>query len=130
MSNTYSLDLRTRVISQVRTGISRREVARRFGVSPSFVIKVVQRFEKSGSAASAKQGRPSGKGKLAAFRTALVAQVAAHPDLTLAELRDWLARKHRVGVHLFSISRVLKSAGFTYKKIASGSGGWSRAGAP
>ncbi len=130
MSNTYSLDLRTRVISQVRTGFSRREVARRFGVSPSFVIKVVQRFEKSGSAASAKQGRPSGKGKLAAFRTALVAQVAAHPDLTLAELRDWLARKHRVGVHLFSISRVLKSAGFTYKKIASGSGGWSRAGAP
>ena len=130
MSNTYSLDFRTRVISQVRTGFSRREVARRFGVSPSFVIKVVQRFEKSGSAASAKQGRPSGKGKLAAFRTALVAQVAAHPDLTLAELRDWLARKHRVGVHLFSISRVLKSAGFTYKKIASGSGGWSRAGAP
>ena len=119
MGNSYSLDLRTRVISQVHAGFSRREVARRFSVSPSFVIKVFQRFERSGSAASAKQGRPSGKGKLATFKTALVARVAAHPDLTLAELRDWLARKHRVGVHLFSISRVLKSAGFTHKKIAS-----------
>ena len=130
MGNSYSLDLRTRVISQVHAGFSRREVARRFSVSPSFVIKVFQRFERSGAAASAKQGRPSGKGKLATFKTALVARVAAHPDLTLAELRDWLARKHRVGVHLFSISRVLKSAGFTYKKTASGGGGWSCAGAP
>jgi transposase len=130
MGNSYSLDLRTRVISQVHAGFSRRAVARRFSVSPSFVIKVFQRFERSGSAASAKQGRPSGQGKLATFKTALVARVAAHPDLTLAELRDWLARKHRVGVHLFSISRVLKSAGFTYKKIASGGGGWSCAGAP
>jgi transposase len=130
MSNCYSLDLRTRVISQVHAGFSRREIARRFGVSPSFVIKAVQRFEKFGSAAAAKQGRPSGKGKLATFKTALVAQVGAHPDLTLVELRDWLTRKHRVSVHLFSISRVLKSAGFTYKKIASGGGGWSRAGSP
>ena len=76
-----------------------------YGVSPSLVVKVVQRLEKSGSAAAAKQGRASGKGRLAIFKTALVAQVGAHPDLTLVELRDWLARKHRVGVHLFSISR-------------------------
>ena len=126
MSKTYSSDLRERVFAQVDSGLSRREVARRFGVSPSFVVKLMQQAVKTGSTAPSKRGRPPGHGKLAAVTGALVARVEAVPDATLAELAIWLAEKHDVQVPLFSVSRALLAAGFTYKKIAAGGGGWAR----
>ncbi len=65
MSKTYSSDLRERVVTQVNAGNSRREVARRFGVSPSFVVKLMQLVADTGSTTAAKRGRPFGQGKLA-----------------------------------------------------------------
>jgi len=126
MSKTYSSDLRERVVVQVHTGYSRREVARRFGVSPSFVVKLMQLVAETGSSTAAKRGRPFGHGKLAPVTDALVARVEAVPDATLAELTAWLAVTFNVHVHLFSVGRILRRAGFTYKKIAAGGGGWAR----
>ena len=60
MSNTYSSDLRERAVVQVNAGHSRREVARRFGVSPSFVVKLMQLVAETGSTTAAKRGRPFG----------------------------------------------------------------------
>lgn len=116
MSKTYSSDLRERVVAQVNAGHSCREVARQFGVSPSFVIKLMQLVTKTGTSAAAKRGRPFGHGKLAGVTEALITRVEALPDTTLAEQTEWLAREFNVHVHLFSISRILRSAGFTYKK--------------
>jgi|GEM_PF-7098700 len=48
MSKTYSSDLRERVFGQVNLGLSRREGARRFGVSPSFVVKLMPPAIKTG----------------------------------------------------------------------------------
>ena len=128
MARPFSSDLRERVVAQVGAGHSRREVARRFGVSASFVVKLMMRVERTGSVAAAKRGRPFGFGKLVGVRDALIARLETAPDTTLAELADWLAREHGVHVHLRSVCRVLRAAGFTYKKIASGGGGWTRAG--
>jgi transposase len=127
MSKTYSSDLRERVVAQVNAGHSRREVARRFGVSPSFVVKLMQLVSASGSTSAAKRGRPFGQGKLAGVTNALVARVEALSDTTLAELAAWLAVTFNVHVHLFSVSRILRKAGFTYKKIAAGCRSWARA---
>lgn len=129
MARPFSSDLRERVVTQVDAGHSRREVARRFGVSASFVVKPVARRKRTGSVAAAQRGRPFGFGKLAGVRDALIARVEAAPDTTLAELTDWLGRAHDVRVHLYSVCRVLRAAGFTYKKIAAGGGGWTREGA-
>ena len=126
MSKTYSSDLRERVVAQVNAGHSRREVARRFGVSPSFVIKLMLLVAKTGSSAAAIRGRPFGQGKLAGVTEALIARVEALPDTTLSELAAWLGVQFNVHVHLFSVSRVLRKAGFTYKKIPAGCGGWTR----
>lgn len=126
MSKTYSTDLRERVVAQVNAGHSRREVARRFGVSPSFVIKLMQLVSASGSMSAAKRGRPFGHGKLAGVTDALITRVEALPDTTLAELAAWLAVTFNLHVHLFSVSRILRKAGFTYKKIPAGSGSWAR----
>ena len=56
MPKPYSVDLRARVIEDVETGVSRREAAERYGISPSVVVIWVQRFEETGSAAA----KPSG----------------------------------------------------------------------
>ncbi|EJL27344.1 helix-turn-helix, Psq domain containing protein [Caulobacter sp. AP07] len=57
MAKSYSLDLRHRVISAVVTGgMSRRQAAARFGVSPSSAINWVARFGATGSAAPRKVG--------------------------------------------------------------------------
>ena len=49
MTRPYSLDLRQRVVDAVEAGASRRATAGRFEVSTSFVIKLMQRFKRTGS---------------------------------------------------------------------------------
>jgi transposase len=86
MGRYYSLDLRVRVAGLVDAGYSRRAAARRFGVSDSFAIKLLQRQRHSGSPAPARQGRPRGTGRLAPYETFLVETVQAKPDITMPEL--------------------------------------------
>ena len=56
MPQTYSVDLRRRIVAFVERGHSRREAARVFDVSPSFVIILMRRYKASG----ALMGRPRG----------------------------------------------------------------------
>ena len=67
MGRAYSSDLRDRISAHVSQGHSCRDAARRFGVSPSCAIKLMQHVAKTGSATPRRQGRPSGAGKLAAI---------------------------------------------------------------
>ena len=125
MGKSYSLDLRERVIKFVGSGGSRREAAIHFVVSPSFAVKLWRRQEKTGSLEPAKQGRPSGGGKLANHRDFLIAQVEKRPDITMPELAAVLAERG-VQASPASLSRLLCRAGFTYKKNASGGGARTR----
>lgn len=59
MGKSYSADLRDRISGHVLAGHSRRDAARRFGVSVSCAIKLVQRVEKTGSAAPCASGSPA-----------------------------------------------------------------------
>ena len=122
MGKSYSMDLRERVVSFVNAGHSRREAAARFDVSPSFAIKVVSRHGVTGSAAPARQGRPSGGGKLASHMEVLCAWVDERPDITMPELADHLEAERGVRAHPASLSRALCKAGFSYKKNADGLG--------
>ena len=49
MVRAYSLDLRERVLVTVPDGEAVRAMARRFGVSPSFISKLYSRYRRSGS---------------------------------------------------------------------------------
>ena len=71
-------------------------------------------------------GPPSGRGKLATYLGFLTEIVDSIPDITLRELAEALASEHGVTVHQSSISRVLQTAGYTYKKIADGVRVWAR----
>lgn len=49
MAKSYSSDLRSRVVAYVGAGHSRRAAARRFGVSNSFAVKLLQRIAAHGT---------------------------------------------------------------------------------
>lgn len=122
MGKAYSQDLRDRIAKDVTAGRSRRETARRFGVSASCAIKLVQRVAKTGSAAPARQGRPPGAGKLAPHMAMLIGWVEAQPDISMPELAAKLEGATKVRAHPASLSKALIGAGFRYKKSPSGIG--------
>lgn len=126
MGKPYSGDLRERIYGEIAGGESRRAAARRFGVSASTGVRLAQRMRDSGSLAPARQGRPSGGGKLAPHRELLIGWVEADKDITMPELAARLLADRQVVVDPASLSRFLRAAGYSFKKNAAGERGRSR----
>jgi transposase len=126
MGKPYSIDLRERVQASVASGESRRAAARRYDVSPSFAVKLVDRVSRTGSAEPARQGRPPGGGKLAPYLKVLIGWVEARSDITMPELAVKLKAEKDVTAHPASLSRVLLQAGYSVKKNTSGHGSRAR----
>jgi transposase len=84
MPKPYSDDLRERVIEAVEAGVSRREAAESFKLSPSSAVKWLQRWRNTGSA----KAKPSGgsTSPLEEHAEWMLAVVAEQPDLTLDEI--------------------------------------------
>lgn len=122
MAESYSTDLRKRVIAYVEGGHSRREAGRHFDVSASYAVKAAARWRDTGLMATAQRGRPKGSGKLAPFRAFLIGRVEACPDITMPELAVELESAHQIKVAPAVLSRFLCRAGFTYKKNSDGGG--------
>ena len=120
MGRSYSVDLRARVVSFVKSGQSRRGAAARLGTGESFAIRVAKRFATSGSLEPAKQGRPAGTGKLAPYTAFLIDAVEGTPDITMPELCERLLATHGVEVDPAALSRFLCRQGYTYKKSLDG----------
>jgi transposase len=118
MTKAYSLDLRERVVRMVEGGRSRHAAAAHFGVSVSFVVKLVSAFHRTGSLAPQPEGgwRYS---KLDPHRDYLEARMADKPDITMPELAAELAARG-TRVDPASISRWLRRKGYRYKKNAAG----------
>ena len=114
MARPYSEDLRTRLVEAVEAGATRQATARRFGVSASCVIKLVQRWRRTGTVAPGQLGGWKDYA-LAAHEARVRALVAERPDSTLDELRAALAREH-VRVSRWAIWRFLRALGLTHKK--------------
>jgi transposase len=112
----YSQDLRERVVQACDAGTeTRREVARRFGVSTAWIRRLLQRRRGTGSI-----GRlPGGRGpqpKIAGERLEkLRALVEQHPDATLDELR----RRMRLKCAKSTVYLALVRLGVSYKKSRS-----------
>jgi transposase len=113
----YSLDLRKRVVAACDEGVlTRSEIAETFGVSVSFVTKLLRRRRDNGSIAA----KPHTGGFAPALQgralRALAALVEEQPDATLAELRDRLGRRCRVRVGVWTICRALAGLRLPIKK--------------
>ena len=115
MPRAYSNDLRERVAAWVLSGRSCRETAKLFGVSVSSVVKWSQRQRATGSAAALRMGGRRGR-LLEPHRDWLLERVAV-PGMTVRALVMDLRERGVIASHV-SIWRVLKEAGFSFKKNA------------
>ena len=122
MGKPHPIELRELIASRMARGQSRRAAARLYDVSASFAVKLADRILRTGSAEPARQGRPPGSGKLAAYLPVLLEWVEAEPDITMPELAAKLAAEKNVTAHPASLSRVLLKAGLSFKKNSAGLG--------
>lgn len=114
---TYSMDLRDRVVAACDAGLRPRvEIARQFGVSTAWILRLLQRRRRTGQYGPLMTKR----GRKAAFvgrrLERLEELVAAQPDATLEELRD------RTGAtcSLVAVCKTLQRLGYRRKKRRSG----------
>ena len=90
MTRPYSEDLRERVVRVVESGTSRNAAAKRFDVSVSFVVKLMQRWKQRGTIKADQYGGWR-KPKLAPHADRIWALVKENCDITLDELCALLA---------------------------------------
>src|ERR1043165_6879101 len=113
---SYSEDLRARVLAAVDAGMAARAAARVFRVSVSYIYKALIRRRRTGevSASSRRGHRPR---KLTpAQETALAAHITAPPDLTLAALQSWLLEHSRIRLSNGAIWSAVARLGLSFKK--------------
>src|SRR5262245_31312952 len=108
----YSQDLRERVVQacDAQRG-NRQEIADLFGVSTSWIRRLLQRRRTTGSYAAKRHAGGAVK-MTPERRERLVVLVSEQPDATLAELHERLAAP----VHLSTIARTLLRLALTVKK--------------
>lgn len=115
---TYSLDLRTRVVEAVDRHVSSQgEVAALFGVSRTWVKKLLRQRRETGSVAP----KPHGGGQPPKLETKREEAVRSYilevkNDASLAEVQRYVARRWKVGISQATVSRLLASLGLPRKK--------------
>ena len=113
---SYSEDLRARVLVAVDGGMAARAAASVFRVSVSYIYKALIRRRRTGevSASSRRGHRPR---KLTpAQEAALASHITAHPDLTLAALQTWLLAEHGVRLSNGAMWSAVDRLGLSFKK--------------
>jgi transposase len=112
---SYSQDLRDRVLAAVDGGKSAYEVAPLFQVSVSYIYKAQGRRRATGeTTVKPRPGRPGQK--LAAHLEALQAKVKAEPDATLAELQAWVLADLGASISIGGLWNTLERLGLSLKK--------------
>jgi transposase len=111
----YGQDLRDKMFAAIDRGIEPVEVAETFTVSVSWIYKALGRRRATGEM-TARPQRCHVPGKLDLHHDEIRARVAASPDMTIAELRDWLRTARGISVSHAVMWETLKRLGLSLKK--------------
>jgi transposase len=113
---SYSDDLRTRVLAAIDGGMAARAAATVFRVSVSYIYKALIRRRRTGEAsASARRGHRPRK-LTPGQEAALAGHITAHPDITLAAMQTWLAAEHGVRLSNGAMWSAVDRLGLSFKK--------------
>lgn len=118
MPNPLPRALRDRCLRFVEAGNSCHAAARKFEVSPSFVINLMSLKRETGGL----DPRPRGgkrRGKLHPHRAFILQEVEKRGDITMPELRAILFAAKGVDVAEATLSRFLIACGLSRKKNSS-----------
>src|SRR5215467_4456784 len=108
-------DLRDKMFAAIDRGMEPIEVAEAFTVSVSWIYKALGRRRTTGET-TARPQRCHVPGKLDLHHDEIRARVAAVPDMTIAELRDWLRTARSISVSHAVMWETLKRLGLSLKK--------------
>lgn len=123
----YSLDLRTRIVAAVEAGQPQAVVARRFGVAVTTIRNYRRLHAETGGLAP--RPRPGDAPEIGpAQYLALRAQLAAHPDATLAQHGATWVETQGQAVSVTTLWRTIGRLGWTHNNNA-GRGRAGRGGA-
>ncbi len=115
----YSQDLREKVVRALEAqDETQSEIAERFAVSTSFVVKLWRRWRATGSAAALPHAGGRGR-SLQASESVLRREVARQPDLTLAELCEQVAAAGGLSVSTKTMCLELRRLDLPRKKSRS-----------
>lgn len=116
MAKSLSIDLRRRVVEAIEGGLSRRQAAARFRVSPASAIRWHAQYRETGDVAPRRQGGDQRSGRIEAEAAFILERVAAVPDITLAELQAKLKEQRGVWFGAGTLWRFFKRRRITLKK--------------
>src|ERR1700732_3365832 len=113
---SYSEDLRARVLAAIDGGMAARSAACVFRVSVSYIYKALIRRRRTGEvSASARRGHRPRKLR-PEQEAALASHIEAHPDTTLVALQTWLAAEHAVRLSNGAMWSAVDRLGLSFKK--------------
>lgn len=128
---SYSQDLRDRVIASVDGGMPVRQAAPIFGVSIAYIYKALIRRRLTGDA-GINPNRGHRPRKLSPDQElALAAYIRARPSITLVQAQAWLLAEHGVALSTGATWNAVRRLGLSFKKSsARGRTGRARRGRP
>ncbi len=113
---SYSQDLRDRVIGAVDGGMAVRQAAVIFGVSIAYIYKALIRRRVTGdSGPNPNRGHP-GRKLSPAQELALSAQIRSRPGITLAQAQTWLLAELGVSLSIGAVWNAAQRLGLSFKK--------------
>ena len=113
--NAVSVDLRHRIAAAVDGGLSQSEAARRFAVSRMTVVRLMARRRHTGSLEA--KPRPGATRRISPEQhPALVAQMGAHPQVTLREHAILWQQEHGQSLSQTTLWRTLQRMNWSHKK--------------
>lgn len=113
---SYSQDLRDRVIAAVDGGSAARQVAATFGVSVAYIYKALMRRRLTGdSGPNPNRGHPARR-LTAGQEAALAAHIRSRPGITLAQAQGWLLTEQGVSLSVGAIWNTARRLGLSFKK--------------
>lgn len=115
----YSLDLRQKIVDVYQSeSISQRQLAQRFGVAKSFVIKLLKQYRETGDIKPLPHGGGA-KLKVSPKELEILAElIEANNDATLEELCQMFQGKTKVIVSRATMGRMSQRLNLTVKKNA------------
>lgn len=111
---SYSQDLRDRVLRALERGEGPTEIARRFEVSREWVYQVRARFETDGARSGLQRGGYR-KSRLAGMESTLRGWLKTDPGLTLAQICERL-EQHGVVIKVPALWHQMNKWGLSLKK--------------
>ena len=115
MTQSYSDDLRMRVIDAVSGGLSTRKAAKRFGIGIATAGLWYRRYLQSGEVSARKQGKPSGS-KLDDHECFVLGLVEKQADISLSEIVESLGSERAVSVCPSTVWYFFNKRGYSFKK--------------